>query len=254
MSQFDAFARFYDLDYGAYQDDLHLYLEFAGRAPGPVLELMCGTGRVALPLAEAGFEVLGIDVSPAMLEIARRRAAAAGLGGKAQFQLGDARTLDLGRTFGLTIVAINSLMHLETSEDQLAALSAIARHMEYRSLLLIDLFNPHAEHLTSLEGHLVLDRNLRDPETGHTVQKLVARRVDLAEQIIDVTFLYDEIAADGTLRRHMPPPFAMRWLYRAEAEHLLARAGLELEGIFGSYELEPYTSSSERLILLAHRA
>ena len=79
-TDFDRFAPFYDLEFGAFADDLPLYRGFAARGAGPVLELGCGTGRALLPLARDGFAVTGVDLSPAMLALARRKIDQAGLG------------------------------------------------------------------------------------------------------------------------------------------------------------------------------
>ena len=84
MSQFDAFARYYDADYGAIDDDLSFYRELAQRTGGPVLEVMCGSGRLLLPLARAGLRLAGVDVSGAMLDLARERLIAAGLSERVQ--------------------------------------------------------------------------------------------------------------------------------------------------------------------------
>ena len=63
MADFDSFARFYDLDYDSFQDDVAFYLGLAEHTGGPLLELGCGTGRLLIPLARAGFEITGVDLS-----------------------------------------------------------------------------------------------------------------------------------------------------------------------------------------------
>ena len=80
----------------------------------------------------------------------------------------------------------------------------------------------------------------------------MAQQADLAEQTSYVTFIYDEIDAEGRVRRSTLP-FSMRWLYRYELEHLLARAGFALDGLYGSYELDDYSAESELLLAVARK-
>jgi len=251
MVNFDAFARFYDADAGTFADDLPFYAELADRIGGTVLDAMCGTGRVILPLAEQGYHVAGLDLSPAMLALAQQKAEALGIDERVQLVQGDIREFDFHQQFGLVVVPINSFMHLDTVDDQLAALACLRSHMHANSLLVLDLFNPTPQDLSSDQNVLVYDRTLSVNE--FTIQKYVVRHTDWAEQRQHVQFMYDEEGADGTLRRHVLP-FTMRWLYRFELEHLLIRAGFVIEAWFGDYELGPYTNESSQLIVVAHRA
>jgi SAM-dependent methyltransferase len=251
MIDFDAFARFYDADAGTFADDLPFYAELAHRTGGTVLDAMCGTGRVILPLAEQGLSVAGLDVSPAMLALGRQKAEEAGVSERVQLVQGDIRDFDVGQHFGLLVVPINSFMHLDTVDDQLAALACLRNHMHARSLLVLDLFNPTPQDLGSDQNVLVYDRTFA--LDGANVQKYVVRHTDWSEQRQHVQFIYDEQGGNGTLRRHVLP-FTMRWLYRFELEHLLIRAGFVIESWFGDYELGPYTNESAHLIVVAHRA
>jgi SAM-dependent methyltransferase len=252
MSQFDAFARYYDADYGAVADDLPFYREVARRAGGPVLEVMCGSGRLLLPLARAGLRLAGVDVSGAMLDLARERLAAAGLSERVELLEADIRERAPRGPFGLAIVAINSFMHLADTDGQLAALSHIHAALRPSGLLALDLFNPDPRALAAQNGALVLDKQFALAD-GTQVQKFVAQHVDMAAQISHVTFIYDEIDTAGRVTRSTLP-FPMRWLYRYELEHLLARAGFLLDGLYGSYDLDDYNAESELLLVVARKA
>ena len=252
MSQFDAFARYYDADYGAIDDDLPFYRELARRAGGPVLEVMCGSGRLLLPLARAGLRLAGVDVSRAMLKLARERLDAAGLSERVELLEADVREQAPHGPFGLAIVAINSFMHLASPADQLAALARIHASLRPGGLLTIDLFNPDPRALAEQHGALVLDKRFT-LEDGTQVQKFVAQHTDMAAQLSHVTFLYDEIDSAGRVSRRTLP-FTMRWLYRYELEHLLARAGFALEALYGSYELDDYSTESELMLVVARKS
>jgi SAM-dependent methyltransferase len=251
MIEWDRFARLYDDDYGDFVDDLDLYLPFAERTGGPILEAMCGTGRVLLPLAEAGHEVIGLDISDAMVGLARAKLLAAGLAEHGRVETGDICSVRLPERFALAIVAMNSFMHLPTGEAQHDALATLHEHLRPGGLVLLDLFNPDPHELIADEGVLVHARSFRS-SAGTDVQKWVLRRTDFANQTHYVEFMYDEIGADRVLRRDVLP-FTMRWVYRFELELLLEQAGFVLEGLFGSYELDDYSSGSDRLIAVARR-
>jgi len=249
MPNFNRFAQYYDADMGAFSDDLPFYRELARRNDGPILDAMCGTGRVIVPLAAAGFDAVGLDIAPSMVEIVEQKIAEHELHRRLRVVQGDVRAFDLPERFGLVLIPLNSFMHLETVDDQLAALESIKRHLQPSGLLVLDLFNPDPRDLLTDQGVLVHEQTFV-LETGRTVQKYVMRRTDAAAQRHLVEFIYDELDEDGRVTRSVLP-FVMRWLYRFEAHHLLARAGLDVEAIYGNYDLEPYTSDSPQLIIVA---
>lgn len=249
MNTYDPFARYYDADFRDHLEDVSFYRELARRTGGPILELMCGTGRVLLPLAEAGYSITGVDCSPAMLALARERVDEAALADRATLIEGDVRDLPLpAGEFPLAFVAINSFMHLETVRDQLACLSNLRRALTPRGLLVLDLFNPDPTEILREDNRLVLDREYQ--LDGRHVQKFVAIDTDVAAQRSRVTYLYDETDSAGVMTRRVMR-FTLRWLYRFEVEHLLARAGFALRNIYGSYDLDDYGTGSPRLIVVA---
>src|SRR5262245_47188053 len=251
MNQFDAFARYYDADYGAVEDDIPFYRELARRCGGPILEPMCGSGRLLAPLARAGYRLTGVDISPALLARARTKLAEGGLLGQVELLEADIRQAAPDGPFALAIVALNSFMHLATADDQLAALSRIHAALRPDGLLALDLFNPDLRALAGYNGELVFDKAL-ELDDGTRVHKFVAQQADPATQTLDIQFIYDELDAEGRVRRSVLP-FTLRWLYRYELEHLLARAGFALEAVYGSYDLDEYSAASELMLAVARR-
>ena len=126
------------------------YAELAQRAAGDVLELACGTGQLTAPIAAAGFPTVGLDLSAAMLTAARQRAAAAQV--PVEFVQGDMRHFDLGRQFALIFIARNSLLHLHSTEDLLAAYAAVRRHLAPGGTFAFDIFNPDVRLLARPAG------------------------------------------------------------------------------------------------------
>lgn len=253
-SLFDRFARFYDWDYRDYEDDLEAILQLADECRGPVLELGCGTGRVVVPLAAAGQRVTGVDISPALLAIAERKLADAGLSHSATLVCADLRSFELAeKQFALAICTSNTLMHLTTAGDQLAVLRNAYRHLRTNGVLVIDLFNPDIARLLEVNGLTELADRWRDDAAGADVFKWSVRTVDLAEQIQETLFIYEEVFDDGQVRRH-PCPFTLRYLWRNEAELMLEKAGFVVDDVWGDLDGGQYDATSDHLVLLARRA
>ena len=127
---YDRLAQYYDWEHREFDEDLPLYLGYARSVSSPVLDVGCGTGRVALALAEAGHFVVGIDSSPAMLTLARARLGSSAAGGRVRLVGSDVRTLALRSRFGMAVVALGSFHHLLTGEDQRRALGRLADHLQ----------------------------------------------------------------------------------------------------------------------------
>jgi len=246
---FEIFAHYYDLDQDDYADDLPMYLNLAQRCGSPVIEFGCGTGRLLVPMAEAGYSITGVEIAPAMLDIARQKVADAGVEAPATLVEDDIRTLDLGRRFRFGFCALNTLMHMTSLNDQLETLRAARRHIQSGGLFAVGLLNPHSSILPEERTPLLLEKEMIDPRNGHTVLKLFSQRVDIASQIAHVTLIYDDVDPAGLVHRTLVP-MQMRWIYPYEARLLMEVAGFKVDGIYGSFELEPFSARSEQLILI----
>lgn len=249
---FDRLARFYDWEHAGYDADVALYLDYARRTGGPILEVACGTGRLLAPLLDLGEEVVGVDSSGPMLERARASLARAGLLRRATLHGADVRTLELGRRFRLAIFGLDSFGLLISPADQLAALRRIRHHLEPNGLLVLDLSNGNGRGAEPTD-ELVLQSEGPDPETGRFLSKWTARSTDHAEQVDRFTYFYDELFDDGTIRRTVAR-LDLRYFGRFELELLLDAAGLAVETMFGSYDLAPFSAGCDRLIAVASRA
>ena len=248
----DRIARFFDADNAGFQDDLDLVQAYAQRTGGPILELGCGTGRLLAPLLDAGLEVTGVDVSAGMLEVAQSKLDALGAKARCRLIAGDYTQIDLQGPYPLAISAMNTFMHLVDPAAQLGALRHWRKHLKPGGLLILDLFNPDVAELATLDGHLQLEKTWLDTDTGCTVMKQVSRTLDQINQLVHVTFVYDELAPDGALHRSLSE-FDMRYLWPAEAQLLLDIAGYRMEAMYGDWDLSDLVDGSPRLIIVAER-
>lgn len=247
-------ARLYDLDLVDDPGDLDLYLALADRAGGPVLELAVGSGRLAVPLAEAGYAVTGVDLDPAMLERARWRARSAEPGGADRLTLVEADLVGLhlatAGTFGLAFIALNSLLVLPTRAAQQAAVRALAEHLAPGGLAVIDIWIPDAEELTRFDGRISLEWPRVDPETGHIVTKAVSAQHDSASATVVLTTIFEE-GGQGTPTRRWVRRDRLRLVSAGELRSFADEAGLVVELMAGDYGLGPIGPGSERAVLLA---
>ena len=252
MDDYSVYAQFYDLDHGSLDADLMMIEQLAALCGSPILELACGTGRALLPLARQGYEVTGVDISPKMLAIARQKIETEGLADRVTLVEQDMRRLAVDGRFNLAFVAVNSFMHLLTPDDQLESLIRIYQHLNPGGRLLLDLFNPDLGRLLDSRGQVSLEKVMIDPETGHRLMKFSSDRVDLGQQAIYVTYMIDDVDEQGVVHRTLIP-FSLRYLFRAEIEQLLQRAGFAVEAIYGSYNLDDFCGDSDKMISVARR-
>jgi len=252
MDDYSVYAQYYDLDHGSLDADLVMIEQYAALCGSPILELACGTGRALLPLARQGYQVTGVDISPNMLAIARRKIETDGLADKVTLVKQDMRRLALDGRFNLAFVALNSFMHLLTLEDELTSLVCIHQHLNPGGRLLLDLFNPDLGRLLDFRGQVLLDKVMIDPETGHRLMKFRSDKVDLGQQTVCVTYMIDDVDDQEVVHRTLIP-FSLRYLFRAELEHLLQRAGFAVEAIYGSYDLDDFSGDSDKMITVARR-
>lgn len=159
-SPYDAIARIYDPWSVSVVEDVQFYVEEALRATGgglglagpPVVELGCGTGRIAVPTAQAGVRVIGVDFSAGMLEVAREAARAAGVEALVELRHGDMRTPPVTEQVPLVTVPFRALLHMETEADRRTALAAIHRLLLPGGRLVFDVFAPGADDIAETHG------------------------------------------------------------------------------------------------------
>lgn len=250
-SFYHSIASWYDLEFEEFDADVDLYRGYAEIVGSPILELGCGTGRILLPLARDGFEILGVDSSAEMLEKAQARIDNELLGSVEIRQL-DMRELGglPDEHFRLVFCAVNSFLHLESRADQMAALSAARRVLHHRGILILDVFHPTPAALQSMDDRLTLDGSWVQPD-GCRVDRFSYRRVHPSRQMIETTLLFDLVRPDGTVSR-TATNYRSRYVHHFEMLGLLEAAGYEIEGVYGSYSLDAFDDQSSSMIYVAH--
>ncbi len=207
----------------------------------PLLELGCGTGRLTVPLAARGHAVTGLDYSAAMLRLARVKAEAAGA--KADFVQADFRNFSLGKKYGLILFPNNSLSHAYTFDDLLACFSCVRAHLAPGGMFVIDVTNPTPAQMGS-------DINVRQlvssffTSAGDKVEVYHAYNYDLATQIHQRALFVQQRGQESRV------DFTTRVFFPQELDNLLRFAGFKILRKSGSYRMEPFTSASEKQIIV----
>ncbi len=241
-------ARWYDPVYAPRRADVAFYRALAQETGGPVLELGCGTGRALLPIAQDGLACVGLDGSPAMLEALRAKRPPPTL----RTVLAPMQDFDLGPDrFRLIFSAFRPFQHLYTVQDQLACLASVRRHLMPTGVFAFDVFHPDLGRLARPEEDEYEEDRFTDG--GDEVVRLTTIVRDVSTQTQEVAVRFER-RRDGTLVGSEVERFRMRWYYRYEVEHLLARAGLEMVALYGDFDRRPFDRSATEMVFVARSA
>jgi len=239
------------------RSDVGFYVEAAQASGGPVLEVGCGTGRILIPTARAGVDIVGLDATPNMLEVCKRSLLNEPEPVQRRVRLvqADMRKFDLAETFKLVTLPFRPFQHLTTVADQLSCLESIHRHLVDGGRLILDIFNPSLEALVqvNLGQEYGEEPEFTSPDGRRVVRrhKIVSR--DYSNQINHIELIYYITQADGSNDR-LVHAFPMRYLFRFEAEHLLVRCGFEVEKVYADFDKTSYGSKYPgELIFVAKR-
>lgn len=241
----------YDCEHDEFHEDIEFYLRLSEMVGDPILELGCGTGRILVPLAEAGWRVFGLDRSRPMLDRAMDRVNKVNVGDLVSLHEGEMTEADSvsGGPFGLVLFSLNGFMHLSTPHEQRRALEAAHRALDPRGMLVLDVINATPDYLQELDGRVTADGQWSSGN-GETIQRFSAQTVAFTDQTISTTLWYDVTDEKREVRRQFTR-FPLRYVSRSELELMLELAGFVEWRIYGSYDLDPITDSSDRMIVTA---
>jgi SAM-dependent methyltransferase len=253
---YDPIAVWYDLEHADFADDLELYLGLAAATGDPILELGCGSGRLLVPLAQAGYRVTGVDTSAVMLARCRATAEKAGVAERVTIIQGDMAAPALAqRDVRLAFVALGSFQHLATLAARRATLAALRAHVISGATLALDLAQAEARRFAqAAETGAVLHIGTRhDPATGTILTHTAAARYGAEPATLALTHWYDAHPQAGPLTRTCVET-TLAQISRGEIELLLAATGWRLRETYGDHTLDPWDDLSPRLIVVAQAA
>lgn len=228
-------------------NDVPFYRELVHEHGSPVLELGCGTGRVALELAREGADVVGVELSPAMLSLAQAKAAHEELG--VTLALGDLRSFELDQRFALVLLTYNTFNHLLDLDSITRCFETVKRHMDEGSRFVIDTFQPSLAFLGNEPERRRPILRYRDPYTSDEVLLHEENHYDPATQQNRVVWTY-EVAGEVVRTEEL----TMRLVFPNELEALLRLSGFVLEARYGDYDRRPFGSTTPKQLTVCKLA
>ena len=231
-------AKYYDLIHQAHTGDIELFVKMATAANGPILDIGCGSGRLILPLAEAGCPTVGIDHSADMLAVAQKRLAEEGV--TADLVEQDVLTWETTHRFALIIIGMNTLMEFEDAHVA-QLLKKAAALLAADGKIVIDVIQPFImAELDNADGAFAEDEPLDD--SGRKLPMWSGWSADHPQQQVEIKWRIQ----DGAERIEFANLFHYRYL--DQLMDVLPEAGLKFETVWGDYNQEAYTDASERMI------
>jgi SAM-dependent methyltransferase len=244
----------YDAEYLGMRGDIPYYAEVARKASGPVLELACGTGRLSIPMAEAGARVVGLDLSEAMLETAeaKRLQCSGEVQDRLRFVAGDMRDFALKERFSAVVLGLNTLMHLTEDDDLIRMFLCVRKHLAEGGRFFFDVSTPIAAdeprdpdarfdplemiHPKTKQRYIVSENNVYDPRT----------------QLNTMIFFYQRMNRNGTpVGKEMRATIRLRVFYPRELELFLSLTGFAIEEDWDDLErTQPFSGHRGRRVLV----
>ena len=233
MALYDAIAHIYDPWSRSVTEDIDFYVEECVRSGGPVVELAVGTGRIAVPVAAAGVQVIGVDQSPEMLSVARGFAEREGVADRVDLRVGDLREPPVAERVPLVICPFRSLLHMRSEADKLAALRAARALLVPDGRLVFDVFAPSREDIEETHGRWL------EREPG------IFERADWDEgaRTMTLSVRSDEVGAS----------FTLHWLSATEWRELIDEAGFEVEALYGWFDRRRHIGEEDTIWICRRR-
>lgn len=229
MTLYDEIARFYDPWSRSVTEDVGFYVDQALASGGPVVELAVGTGRIAVPIAQAGIPLIGVDSSPGMLAVAQEAAEAAGVSHLLELRVGDLREPPVVERVPLVICPFRSLLHMETEDEKLRALRAARSLLAPAGRYVFDVFAPSRDDI--VETH---DRWL-EREPG------IFERAVWDEGSRTLSLSVSSGSASVT--------FGLHWQSAPEWLRLLDATEFEVEALYGWFDRRPYEDDEDMIFV-----
>jgi SAM-dependent methyltransferase len=249
VSAFDAWAEYYDLLHQGLEGEAEFYVGQAARIGGKILEIGCGTGRLAIPMALCGLDVVGVDNSAAMLGRCREKLAAIGqVKGSLQLVQQDMAKLDLGARFDFIAMAYRTFMHLLMPDDQRRCLLRVREHLNPGGTFIMNTWLPNLRPLLAGPRRQAFQEAGRHEVDGGTLVHHVRTGVDEFRQLLIEEHRIQELDLSGRVVSARVLPMVRAWTSYRELSHLYARAGFTVRAVFGNFDATPLSPGSTEMI------
>ena len=233
--------------------DVGFYVNSVKKYGDPALELGCGTGRITLAVAEVGYRIVGLDLSEKMLRRAEEKRAKLPREARERVHLvqADMTTFDLGEKFRTILIPFRPFQHLLETQEQIACLNRVKQHLAPKGRLILDFFQTDAERMHDpkfLEESPLAEYDM--PGGRHVALSERVATFHRALQRNDVEMIFRVTHTDGRQER-LVMAWSLRYFFRYEVEHLLARCGFRIEALYGNFDSSPLEDRSAEMIFVA---
>jgi len=228
--------------------DVPFYEEESRRAGGPVLELGCGTGRLTIPIAQSGVEIVGLDQSSSMLAYACEKAADAGV--EISWVEADCRQFALDRKFQLIVMPFNAMQHLHDRASLAALFGNVRKHLADGGKFIFDVFNPSIAILNRDPRQRIVERQYEDPDGRGTITLEQTAVYDDAAQVNRITW-YFSLPDEKDFRVEELP---MRCFFPQELDLLVHAHGFEAAEKFSNFERQPFAGGGMKQVMVTRKA
>lgn len=249
---YDSFAGFYDLEYGHKDDDLDFYLDMADEFGSPILEIGVGTGRVAIPLADAGHTIWGIDNSTKMLEAAEKNLIRLPVQKRSSVFLSkqNMQSFSLEQDFPLCIIPFRAFLHNLTMDEQISTLLSIHRHLQPQGILAFDLFVPLYSVISQKKWQdEITEDEFAQSDSGVTIKTKVTH--DYVRQLLNISNTY--FSSEKGVMQKTEGKMIYRYVFRYEMEALLRLTGFDVLNVYGGFEGQKYDFKSGLMVFVARK-
>ncbi len=259
VAEFDGWAQYYDLIHEGLPGEAEFYVGHAARAGGKTLELGCGTGRIAIPMAMSGVDVTGLDNSEAMLERCREKMRAVGeTRGALTLVHADMADFDLGTQFSFIAMTYRTFMHLLTVEDQQRCLAAVRRHLRDNGLFVLNSWVPKRSLIARTvagpgAGIFHTIGKYPIPGTGNAVLHQQCVTCDESNHLLVERHKIRELDAKGTVLYEVTLPVTRALTTPEEMNKLVRLCGFHVDALFGDFDCTPFTEKSSEMVWIMRK-
>lgn len=244
-------APFYDRIYKGLEGDVEFYVELS-RDRDLILEIGCGTGRIAIPITKQGSRVLCLDFSRKILQIAKSKAEVEGVVNRIYFVRGDMKSFGFHKRFDLIIMPYRTFLALTSIEEQKRTLQNIYEHLTDEGLFVFNVFVPNLRLIANYVPRWRLYRECLDKKLGEYLKIYETRRYYPISQIIEqrmraIKYLGKRKAEE----KHLTLKY--RYFHRFELQHLLENCGFEVLNVFGDFKRNKLNEKSTEMIWTTKR-
>ncbi len=240
MKYYNEFADIYDEIYSGVRDDVRFYLNEAKKAKGPVLEVACGTGRILLPLLEAGVHIEGIDISVRMLSVLKKKAREKGL--DVNVWKADMRNFRSKKKYALIIVPFRSFLHVEKSEEQIKTLKNFKKHLKKGGKIILNFFYPDFNFMAKMNEKTTKKKPVVIKGKKYYLSEKIS--YSTPEQLIRGDWIFEDKKGRKTkvLKMHLS------YIYKKEFELLLKLAGFRKWKVYGGFDKKPLKDKKQEMV------